>query len=95
MAFKLNKPDEYESIEITITKDKYPILFKNKVEELLEQGAFSTQTDAENFVEGMVIELELYYEKNNGFFAVESEAIGNGCEIASPYTMDVGEPFDE
>ena len=33
---KLNKASQVEAIDITITKEKYPIVFENKVEELME-----------------------------------------------------------
>lgn len=95
MAFKLNNSDNYESLKVVITKKDYPIIFKTKVEELLEQGAFKTKEEAEEFVEGMEIELELYYEKDRGLFAVEAEAVESCVQIASPYTMDVGEAFED
>lgn len=95
MAFKLNNSDNYESLKVVITKKDYPIIFKTKVEELLEQGAFNTKKDAEKFVEGMEIELELYYEKDRGLFAVEAEAVEDNCDIYSPYSKEKGEPFED
>ena len=38
----------------------------------------------------MTIELELYYEVDYGLFGVESEAVEDNADIASPYTMDIG-----
>ena len=39
---------------------------------------------------GMEIELEIYYEKGTGLFAVESEAVESGT-IYSPYTGELCE----
>ena len=37
MAVKLNDSDNYESIgKIVLTKEKFPIAFQNKVDELIE-----------------------------------------------------------
>lgn len=88
MAFKINPSDKYESINVTITKEKYPIIFANKVQELINNGL--TKEQAEESVEGMTIELELYYEVDYGLFGVESEAVEDNADIASPYTMDIG-----
>lgn len=40
----------------------------------------------------MEIELEIYYEKGTGLFAVESEAVESGT-IYSPYTAEVCENY--
>ena len=82
----LNHGDSYESIGVfTLTKDKFPIAFGNKVEELMEQGC--TREEAEKLVGEMEIELEIYYEKGTGLFAVESEAV-ECTPIFSPYTKE-------
>lgn len=94
MAFKLNNADNYESIMVKITKAKYPILFENKVQEMIESTGLSRE-EAEKYVEGLKIELELYYEKHAGLFAVEAGAVDSFCEITSPYTKEVGEPFED
>lgn len=90
MAFKYNNSDNYESITIIISKELYPILFQNKVDELLEQKVFNSRSEAEKFAEGMEIELELYYEKHCGLFGVEAQAIENECDISSPYSREYG-----
>lgn len=94
MAFKLNDSDNYEPIEIWLSKDKTPIAFENKVQELLELEAFATREEAEDYVARYPIELELYYEKFYGLFAVESGAVENG-EVQSPYTGCFGEKCDD
>jgi hypothetical protein len=68
MAFKLNDSDNYEPIEIWLPKDKTPIAFENKVQELLELEAFATREEAEDYVTRHPMELELYYEKFYGLF---------------------------
>jgi len=82
---RANDADNCESIMITLTREKYPIAFKAKLEELMEEGAFETEDEAIDWIESNPIELEIYYEKGYGLFAVESEAVeSNGTY--SPYT---------
>ena len=91
MAVKLNNSDNYESIgSIKLSKDKFPIAFQNKVDELIEEGVCSTTEEAEKIVSEMEIELEIYYEKGTGLFAVDSEAVESGT-IYSPYTAELCE----
>jgi hypothetical protein len=84
---KVNNEDCYESILVILNENKYPIAHKNKVDELMEQGAFNSVEEAKEWVNNTPIELELYYEKHSGLFAVEAEAIDSGSEsLCSPYT---------
>ena len=78
--------DQTEVIEVILNRYKNPISFKNKVDELMEEGAFDTREEAEKWVEGTPIALELMYEKHSGLFAVESEAIDAG--LYSPYSQE-------
>ena len=95
MAVKLNNADNYESLGcITLTKEKYPIAFKAKVEELLEEELCKTEEEAEKLVTSMEIELEIYYEKGYGLFAVECGAVEGGSVI-SPYTGEECEAADD
>lgn len=88
MSHKLNDSDNYEHLcNVRLTKEKYPVAFENKVQELLEENCASTREEAEKMVEKMEIELELYYEKGTGLFAVESAAVECGT-IYSPYTKE-------
>ena len=89
MAFRLNSSDNYEPIQVTLSKDKTPIAFTEKVDELLEARAFETREEAEAWVSITPITLELYYEKGYGLFAVESEAVNSGT-IYSPYSAELG-----
>ena len=88
---KLNNSDCYDSIMVTLAPDKYPTAFANKVDELIEQNQFKTREEAEAYVSGTPIELELYYEKGTGLFAVEAEAVES---IYSPYTKELLEDAD-
>ena len=92
---KLNSAENYEPLDvIKVTKEKFPIAFKNKIDELLSQGEFKTREDAEKIAENFEIELELYYHKDYGFFAVESEAVESGT-IYSPYSGELCEEYKE
>jgi hypothetical protein len=90
---KLNSAEEMEMIgKIRLTKDKFPIAFNNKVEELLEEGVCNTKEEAEKIVNDIIFELEIYYEKGHGLFAVECEAVESGT-IYSPYSRDMCEDY--
>ena len=79
------KPGNEEVIKVLLTPTKYPIAYKNKVDELMEQGAFDSLEEAEQWVQTTPICMEIIYEKHSGLFAVESEAIEvNAC--SSPYS---------
>lgn len=93
---KANNASNYESVKIIVTKEKYPIIFENKVLELIKGG--STREDAEKFVEGLELELELYYRCGWGLWGVESEAVDAlpyGSDISCPYTGEVLEAATE
>lgn len=84
---KVNSPEQYEGFMIILKENKYPIAHQNKVDELMEQGAFNSVEEAKEWVNTTPIELELYYEKHSGLFAVEAEAIESASEsLCSPYT---------
>ncbi len=92
---KLNNEEEYESLPtFKLTKEKFPKAYQAKVEELIEEGECSTEQEAEEIIKDMVFELEIYYEKGTGLFAVESNAVGNTI-IYSPYTAEECEDADE
>ena len=93
MAVKLNNYDNYEPIKVTLSKVEYPIAYNNKIEELVEEGLYKTIEDAENDNPTIEIEMEIYYEKHYGLFAVESEAVESGT-IYSPYSSELCEDVD-
>ena len=82
---KANKVGQEETIGVLLTRKTFPIAFQNKLNELMEQGAFDNEEDAIKWIENNPIVLEIMYEKDNGLFAVESEAIESGW-IVSPYS---------
>ena len=81
----MNNADNYESINITLSKENTPIAYQNKLDELMDCKAFDTQAEAEKWLRETPIELELYYEYGYGLFGVEAEAI-ESTEIQSPYS---------
>ena len=87
MAIKINEPNHEEVIEVMLSREKTPIAFKEKLEELMEEGAFDTEKEAIEWIEKTPFVIEMYYEKGQGLFLVESEAIDN-CDIVSPYTKE-------
>lgn len=84
-AIKMNNADNYESINITLSKENTPIAYQNKLDELMDCKVFDTQAEAEKWLRETPIELELYYEYGYGLFGVEAEAI-ESTEIQSPYS---------
>ena len=85
---KLNINAEPEILGIfKLDKDKCPFARNNKVAELMEQGM--SREDAEDAVSKMDFQLEIYYEKGYGMFAVESDAIECNGNIYSPYNGKV------
>lgn len=79
------KPGLEEVIEVLLTPTKFPIAFKNKVDELMEQGAFNTREEAEHWVQTTPVCMEIIYEKHSGLFGVESAGLESGG-LVSPYT---------
>lgn len=93
---KKNTAENYESINVRLTKDRFPIAFNNKVEELIEEKAFNTREEAEKWLSETPIELEIYYEKGKGLFGVEAEALDNvGVDICSPYSKECFEDSED
>ena len=73
----------YENtIEVTLTEKTTPLLFKRKLEELMEQKAFDTEEEAKQWIESTPIVLCLIYQKHSGMFAVEDDAVD---ATTSPY----------
>lgn len=93
MAVKLNNAEQCEGIFIIIDKEQYPIAYRNKIEELVEQGCYPTIHDAEKDNPFFEMACELYYDKHSGLFAVEQGAVESGT-IYSPYSGELCEEFD-
>ena len=91
----INKPGAEEIIKVRLSKTETPVAYQKKLEELLEEGVFDTQEEAEKWLNQNPIVLELYYEKGCGLFAVESDALESST-IKSPYTgYDLVEPEEK
>ena len=82
---KANKAGQEETISVLLTRRTFPIAFQNKLNELMEQGAFDNEEEATRWIESNPIILEIMYEKHAGLFAVESQAI-EGSYLMSPYS---------
>lgn len=94
MAFKLNTLNSYDSINIKLID--YPEAFKAKCEEFVEQGLATNIEDAKLQLKDYEIDLQLVYDKHNGLFAVEAEAVESCAEdIHSPYTCNIAEEIIE
>ena len=87
MTIKINEPNHEEVIEVRLSREKTPIAFNEKLNELMEEGAFDTEKEAIEWIEKTPFVMEMYYEKGHGLFLVESEAI-DSCDIVSPYTKE-------
>lgn len=89
---KLNGSDDYEPIKIKLNETDFPIAYNNKIEEFVEEGLYESIEEAKSQNREIEIELELYYQKSHGLFAVESEAVESGT-IYSPYNATECEQF--
>ena len=92
---KLNGDEDYETVAdgIRVTKgvpefflsEKYhPHAYRNMMEDLIESGL--SVAEAKRRIDETPIELEVYYEKGRGLFAVDSAVIESGRDISSPYS---------
>jgi hypothetical protein len=87
-TFPAHDIDRIETIDVVLSKDKFPMARLAKLEELMNSKAFDTLAEAEAWLDETPISLEVYYEKHEGLFAVESDALDN-CPvgwIVSPYS---------
>lgn len=91
---KANKVGQEETIGVLLTRKSFPIAFQNKLNELMEQGAFDSEEEATRWIESTPIILEIMYEKDNGLFAVESEAIESN-NLMSPYSGEGIECYED
>ena len=91
MAVKLNNGNDYEPITIKIDKAHYPIAYRNKIEELGEQGIYADAELAEFHNPTFEMECEVYYDKHSGLFAVECGAV----ESRTIYSRYSGELCDD
>ena len=93
MGIKAYPINEVETIEVRLDRNKTPISFRLKVDELMEQGAFDSREKAETWLSETDFEMEMYYQKDCGLFLVEADAVENDADIYSPYTCETYESF--
>lgn len=72
-----------EVVDIYLDPNKHPKAFGLKKEELVSAGL--SEKNAETFIMTTPIQMELFYSKNRGLFAVEGDAVGN-TDVYDPYT---------
>lgn len=82
---KLNNSDNIESVMVTICPIKNPIAFENRVNSLVSSGLSLEEAKEEA---SKPLEMEMYFDINNGLFMVEAEAVGN-TDIFNPYTKEL------
>ena len=93
---KANPADKYENFVVRLSRYNNPIAYQAKLEELVEQNCYGSIEEAEIDNPYFDIELEMYYDKHHGLYAVESDAIESNAEsICSPYTGEYMEDSDE
>ena len=86
---------EEEVVNVYIDKEKMPTCFNGRVKNLVEWADMTTE-EAENWLAHNPICLEVYWSKDRGFFAVESDAVNEvGDSICDPYTGIRLTPADE
>lgn len=88
---KKNNLLQYESIEISLDPIKQPIAYKNRVESLILSGLSQEEAELEALEP---IDMEFYYDINNGLFMVEEGAV-ESIDITNPYTGELLEEFEE
>ena len=83
---KINNEENYEHLcNVKLSKEKYPIAFQHKVNELVQDCGL-TKEESEKIVSEMEIELEIYYHESYGLFAVETDFCDAIDVMFSPYT---------
>jgi len=88
---KLNNADQMETMVVTLSKEKTPIAFEQKVLSLIDSGF--ERHEAERFA-SEPIHVEMYYNPNAGLFLVECDAVESGT-IYDPYSGELMDEFDE
>lgn len=58
---KANKVGQEETIAVLLTRKSFPIAFQNKLNELMEQGAFDSEEEATRWIESNPIVSTLVY----------------------------------
>ena len=88
---KKHNSEEMEIISIGLCPSKHPIAYKNRVESLILSGLNQEEAELEALEP---IDMEFYYDINNGLFMVEEGAV-ESVDITNPYTGELMEEFKE
>jgi hypothetical protein len=88
---RLHNLDEFESIEIRLSKTSTPIAWENRVQSIMNSGA--SREEAEKMADEP-IEVEMYYNQYAGLFLVECEAVESGT-IYDPYSGELMDDAEE
>ena len=67
-----------------LSEEYHPKAYKSMMEDLIEGGM--TVGEAKRRIAETPIDLEIYYEKGHGLFAVDCSVVERGDNIMSPYT---------
>ena len=79
---RINPAGEEEIINISLDKEHTPIAYQERIADLMDSGL--TFDEAKKMA-NEPLEMEVYFQRDEGLFLVESEAVAN-TEIFSPYT---------
>ena len=83
--------NEPQLIAFFLDENKHPQAYQAKLKELIDSGM--SEIDAVKYITHTPIQLELIYEVNEGFFAIEPDA--TECEICnSPYSKKLIKVLD-
>lgn len=82
-TIKVNPSDKVELVDIKLDKEKHPIAWNNKKQELIESGM--PEDEAEDFLRTTPFQMEVYYAPFNGLFLIESEPLDSITPF-NPYT---------
>ena len=74
-----------EVFKVYLTEREFPIAYKKRRQELIDQGLTKKQAE-EAISDEDPIKFELVYSVGKGFFAVEAEAVSSNVDIRNPYT---------
>ena len=88
---KLNNSEQMEGMVVTLSKEKTPIAFEQRVLSLIDSGL--TREEAEKEAT-QPIHVEMYYNPNAGLFLVECDAVESGT-IYDPYSGELMDDWDE
>lgn len=74
--------DTGDVINVWLNATDHPEVYQRRKKELIDSGM--SEEDAIKYIADAPIQLELFYSKDQGLFAVESEAL-ESIEIYNPY----------